>query len=133
MTTSTKTHAILTIDGHFAGQAHLDDNQSTALLKHDAREARNDGRTVTLRKGPYNPHPTAQCQCGATVHLQVEKKGNAHYNMGEHYPSECSECGASEGSANCRLNTVYSWITPAQQEAAQDWYDAQEFGFDGGF
>jgi hypothetical protein len=119
------THAILTVNGHFNGQAPLDDAFHMESIKADARKAREEGKAVTLRKGPKNLKPTAICGCcGSTVRLIT---GDDWQDI-----AECS-CGAREGSSNTLRNTVYSWMSPAQQEEANDWYDAQMFGFDGGF
>lgn len=131
--TTTRDHAILTVDGEFAGQAALSDAYHMECIKLAAREAQDAGQTVTLRKGPRNWNPTAVCPCGCVVRLAVEKKGNAHYRKGEHYPTTCPECESRTSYCNSQMNMVYSWSSVAELEAAQDWYDEQEFGFDGGF
>jgi len=111
--------AILTVDGHFAGQASLADECQMISLRVYAKNMRTEGKVVECRKGQWVDTARIPCPCGSGfVTFRSSSNGWG--------ADTCSRCGRRVSSCNTLTGIVYAWSTEAERDAADEWYDSQE-------
>lgn len=128
-TTKITDTAILTVDGQIVAQAKLAEAFHLDTLKAHARQLQAAGHTVTLKKGVALDE--IKLTCGVCGRKDAFRLTFTRINMDGH-DGQC-HCGAKIGGSNTYTGLVTSWMSAAEIAAANEWYDEQLFGFDGGF